>query len=251
VAMDTGLHRKQIRQEMFDPPDLKGGGAITLDDWQESYSEHMATVTVKMDEFYTLAHAATEQFKKFRLNQSKTNYMGEDGMQVNERLTMGNRRYVRQLDSVLTDETKPEPVRSIAVRQPPIQDDPVHEAPAVRHGGVPVRAEGVHDDQDDAWQGGQVAGNVRDDVQIAGDDVPGQAAHTVREGAVVDDTIVQAKEADNAQDDTNDAVVVGPEVPRDEEGGEDDPVQGIFGTGGRKSKMTKQELFDPGGGGGA
>jgi hypothetical protein len=157
----------------------------------------------------------------------------------------------------------------------------------VGHVGVPaVRAEGVHDDQDEAWQGGQVAGNVRDNVQTAGDDVPGQAAHTVREGAGVDDAIVQAKEADDAHDDTNDAIVVGPEVPKDggggeaddtivqakeanadhddandtavvgpevpidEEGGEDDPVQGMFETGGRKSKMTKQELFDPGGGGG-
>ena len=43
---------------------------------------------------------------------------------------------------------------------------------------------------------------------------------------------------------------MGPEVPRDGEGGEDDPVQRIIETGGRKSKMTKQELFEPGGGGG-
>ena len=79
---------------MFDPLDQKGGGAITLDDWQESYSEHMATETVMMNNLYTLAHAATEQFKKFRQNQSKKNYRGEDRMQVNEWLTMGNRRYV-------------------------------------------------------------------------------------------------------------------------------------------------------------
>jgi hypothetical protein len=115
AAMDTGLHRKQIRQEMFDPPDLKGGGAITLDDWLESYSEHMATETIIMNDFNTLIHAATEQFKKSRLNQSKKDYRGEDGMQVNEWLTMGNRRYVRQLDPVLTDDTRPEPVRRIAV----------------------------------------------------------------------------------------------------------------------------------------
>ena len=69
AAMDTELPWKQIGQEMFDPPDLKGGGAITIDDRQESYSEHMTTETVKMNNFYTLAHAATEQFKKFRLNQ--------------------------------------------------------------------------------------------------------------------------------------------------------------------------------------
>ena len=74
AAVGTELQVEHIGQEMFDPPDLKGGGAITLDDWQESYSEHMATVTVKMDEFYTLAHAATEQFKKFRLNQSSSTW---------------------------------------------------------------------------------------------------------------------------------------------------------------------------------
>ena len=66
AAVDTELHMEQMRQEMFAPQDLKGGGAITLDNWQESYSEHMAIETVKMNNLYTLAHAATEQFKKFR-----------------------------------------------------------------------------------------------------------------------------------------------------------------------------------------
>jgi hypothetical protein len=69
-------------------------------------------------------------------------------MQANEWLTMGNGRYVRQLDPMLTLDTRPEPVR--AVRQPHLQDDPVHKVPAVRHGGVPaVRAVGVPDNQED------------------------------------------------------------------------------------------------------
>jgi hypothetical protein len=89
-------------------------------------------------------------------------------MQVNEWLTMVNRRYVRQLDPVLTIDTRPEPIRKIAVQHPPTQDDRVHEAPAVGHGKVPaVRGGGVHDDQEDAWQGGHVAGNVRGDVPTA------------------------------------------------------------------------------------
>jgi hypothetical protein len=70
------------------------------------------------------------------------------------------------------------------------------------------------------------------------------------EGEEADVTIVQAKKANAAQDDTDETVVVGPELPRDGEGGEDDPVQRIIEKGGRKSKMTKQELFEPGGGGG-
>ena len=94
----------------------------------------------------------TEQSKQFQLNQSKKNYKGEDGIQVKEWMNMGNRR-------------------SIAVRPPPIQDDPVHEAPAVRHGGVPaIGVGGVHDDQEDDWQGGHVAGNICDDVPTSGDD---------------------------------------------------------------------------------
>ena len=69
-------------------------------------------------------------------------------MQANEWLTMGNGRYVRQLDLMLTLDNRPEPVR--AVRQPHLQDDPVHKVPAVRHGGVPaVRAVGVPDNQED------------------------------------------------------------------------------------------------------
>jgi hypothetical protein len=75
--MDTELHRKQIGQEMFEPPDVKGGGAITLDDWLKFLSEHMATETVP-------------------LNQSKGNNRGEDRIQVNEWLTTRNER---QLDS--------------------------------------------------------------------------------------------------------------------------------------------------------
>jgi hypothetical protein len=59
--------------------------------------------------------------------------------------------------------------------QPPIQDDPAHEAPTVGHGGVPaIRAEGVHGDLEDAGQEGHDAGNVRDDVQTAGGDTPDQ-----------------------------------------------------------------------------
>ena len=102
------------------------------------------------------------------LIQSNMNYRGKDGMQVNGWLTMVNRRYVRQLDPVLTIDTRPEPIRKIAVQHPPTQDDCVHEAPAVGHGKVPaVRGGGVHDDQEDAWQGGHVAGNVRGDVPTA------------------------------------------------------------------------------------
>jgi hypothetical protein len=215
------------------------------------------------------------------LIQSNMNYRGEDGMQVNEWLTMVNRRYVRQLDPVLTIDTRPEPIWKIAVQQPPTQDDRVHEAPAVGHGGVPaVRGGGVHDDQEDAWQGGHVAGNVRGDVPTAGEDtqdqekqdegagvddanvqakeaddnddhddtndtvVVGPGVPIQEEGGEADDTIVHAKKANAAHDDTNDTVVVGPEVSRDE-GGEDDPVQGMIETGGRKSMMTKQEMFDP------
>ena len=175
-------------------------------------------------------------------------------MQVNKWLTMTNRRSVRQFDPVLRDDTRPEPVRRMAVRQPPVQEDHVHEAHAVVHGGEPdVRAEGIQDNQEvhhqeDAWQGGQVAADVRDDVHTAGDDDQDQGRQDDEAG--VDDIIVQANEAHAAHDDTNDAVIVGPEVPKDEEGGEADPVQGMFETGGLKSKMTKQELFDPGGGGG-
>ena len=77
--------------------------------------------------------------------------------------------------------------------------------------------------------------DVREDVHTAGGD--GQDQGRQDKGAGVDDTIVQANEAHAAHDDTNDAVIVGPEVPKDKEGG-------------LESKMTKQELFDPGGGGG-
>jgi hypothetical protein len=69
------------------------------------------------------------------LNQSKRNYRGEDGMQVNEWLTMRNRRNMRQLDPVLTIDTRPEPVGRRAVRQPPVQENHVDEAPAAVHGG--------------------------------------------------------------------------------------------------------------------
>ena len=185
------------------------------------------------------------------------------------------------MDPVLTIDTRPEPVRRIAVQHFPTQDDQVHKAPAVGHGGVPaVRAEGVHDDQEDAWQGGHVACSVRDDVPTAGEDtqdqgrreaegegvddanvqakeaddnddhddtndtvVVGPGVPIQEEGGEADDTIVHAKKANAAHDDTNDTVVVGPEVSRDE-GGEDDPVQGMIETGGRKSMMTKQEMFD-------
>ena len=167
---------------------------------------------------------------------------------------MRNRRFVRQLDPVLRNDTRPEPVRRKAVRQPPVREDPVHEAPAVVHGGEPVvQAEGVHDNQEvhhqeDAWQEDQLAADVRDDVHTAGDDDQDQGRQDDEAG--VDDIIVQANEAHAAHDSTNDAIIVGHEVPKDEEGGEADPVQGMFETGGLKSKMTKQELFDPGGGGG-
>ena len=166
--MDTELPRKQIGQEMFDPPDLKGGGAITLDDRLKVYSEHMATEPVI-------------------LNKSKRYYRGEDGMQVNEWLTMGN---VRQLDPVLTIDTRPKPVRRRAVRQPPVQpelteknlpsrppvqEDHVVEAPAAVHGGVPdVRVEEVQDTQEvhhqvDAWQDGRAV-DVHDDDPTGGRD---------------------------------------------------------------------------------
>ena len=70
----------------------------------------------------------------------------------------------------------------------------------MEHGGLhAVKAEGVHDDQVTHDQGRQEAG--------------------------VADANVQAKESDDDDhDDTNDTVIVGPAVPRDE-GGEDDPVQ--------------------------
>ena len=65
AAVDTELHEEQVGQEMFDPLDLMGGGAIALDDWLKFYSEHTATETAIMDPFDTLEHAAIEQFKNF------------------------------------------------------------------------------------------------------------------------------------------------------------------------------------------
>jgi hypothetical protein len=110
--------------------------------------------------------------------------------------------------------------------QPPIPDDPAHEAPTEGvHGGIPaVRGEGVHGDLKDAEQEGHVDGNACDDVHTVGGDI-------------------QAKEADDDvdHDDTNAKLVVGPEVPN--QGGEDDPVLWIIETGGRKSKMTKPRLL--------
>ena len=86
------------------------------------------------------------------------------------------------------------------------------------HGGVPaVGAGGVHDDQEDDWQGGHVAANVRDNVPTTGEDT--QDRHE-DDGAGVDVADVQAKEVneDDNHDDTNDTVVIGPEVPIDEGG---------------------------------
>ena len=53
------------------------------------------------------------------MNQSKGNHRGEDRIQVNEWLTMGNGRYARHLDPVLTIDTRPEQVKRIAVQHPP------------------------------------------------------------------------------------------------------------------------------------
>ena len=74
--------------------------------------------------------------------------------------------------------------------QHPIRDDPVVEAPAAVHGGVP-------------------------DVQ-AGEDTPDKGRQN--EGAGEDDATVQAGETDDDHDNTNDKVVVGPEVPREMKG---------------------------------
>ena len=153
-----------------------------------------------MDPFHTFGRAAAVKFQKFLLKKSKKNYRGEARKQVNEWLTMRIRGFVRQLDLVLRNGTRPEPARRMAVRQPPVQDDPVHETPAVVHGWEPdVRAEGVHDDRDDAWQGGQVVADVRVDVHTAGDDAQDQGRQD--EGAGLDDNVVQAKEANTAHDD--------------------------------------------------
>jgi hypothetical protein len=112
----------------------------------------------------------------------------------------------------------------------PIQDDPA------------IRARGVQGDLEDADQEGNVADNVRDDVQTAGGDTPDKGRQN--EGGEENYTIVTAKKADGANGDTDETVGDEPKVPRDEEGGEEDPVQRMIETGRRRSKMTKQELFD-------
>ena len=60
---------------------------------------------------------------------------------------------------------------------------------------------------------------------------------------------VKAKEDSTADDDTIVTVEIGPEVPKVHEGGDDIPAQVLLETEGLSSMMTKQELFDPGGGG--
>jgi hypothetical protein len=161
------------------------------------------------------------------------------------------------------------------------QDHPVEAHAAVRDGVPDVHVDEAQDAKEfyhtvDDWPDGQ-AGDVRDDVQTAGGDTPDQGWQ--HEGVRIDDAIIQAKEAaddDDDYDDTNakivvghkvpnlgeaddtsieakkanvahediyETVVVGPKVPRDEEGGEDDPIQRIVEQGGRKSKMTQLGLF--------
>ena len=128
---------------------------------------------------------------------------------------------MRQLEPMLRNDTRPEPVRRRPVKQQPVQpkltgknlpsllpaqDDHADEGPAVVHGGVP-------------------------DVQ-ADEDTPDLVMKN--EGAGVDDATVQTKKANTAngdnplidndenddRDNTNDKVVVGPKVPNQEEGGE-------------------------------
>ena len=103
---------------------------------------------------------------------------------------MRNRRFVRQLELMLRNDTRPETVRRRAVRQPPvrpelaeknlpsrppIREDHVDEAPAAVHGGVPdVRFQEVQDTREvlhqvDAWQDDRAV-NVRDDAPTGGRD---------------------------------------------------------------------------------
>ena len=125
--MDTELHEEQVGQEMFDPLDLLGGGAIPLGDWLKFYSEHTATETAITNPFDTLEHAAIEQFKNFQLKRSKENYRGD------EWLTMKNGKFVIQLAPGLRNDIRLEPVRKMAVRQPLVHGNPVDKAPAVVH----------------------------------------------------------------------------------------------------------------------
>jgi hypothetical protein len=83
-------------------------------------------------------------------------------------VTMRNRMFVRQLEPMLRNDTRPEPVRRRAVQQPPVRPElaeknlpsqpPVQEDHAAVRGGVPdVRFEEVQDTEDvhhqvDAWQ---------------------------------------------------------------------------------------------------
>jgi hypothetical protein len=106
------------------------------------------------------------------------------------RVTMRNRKFVRQLEPMLRNDTRPEPVRRRPVKQQPVQpkltgknlpsllpaqDDHADEGPAVVHGGVPdVRFEEVQDTEDihhqvDVWQDDRAV-DVRDDVPTGGRD---------------------------------------------------------------------------------
>jgi hypothetical protein len=167
VAMNTELHRKQIGHEMFEPPDLKGGGAITLDDWLK-FLKHMATETVT-------------------LNQSKGIHRGEDRIQVSDRVHEGPAVEHGRLPAVkaegvhddtndpvqeMFDPIRPELAGKNLPSQPPVRGDHVDKAPVVR-GGVPdVQVEEVQDNQEvhhqvDAWQADQAVA-VHDDVPTGG-----------------------------------------------------------------------------------
>jgi hypothetical protein len=96
--------------------------------------------------------------------------------------------------------------------------------------------------EDDAIAQVPVAAGAGDRAQAKADE--GESA---KEGQAVDD---DPKPTAGEEGDAHGMVGVGPEEPYDEEGGEVDPIQALLYTVGLRSMMTKQELFDPGGGGG-
>jgi hypothetical protein len=75
-------------------------------------------------------------------------------------------RLVEEMTKDMEDKSETGSWRSI---KPPIQDDTVHEAQTMGHGGVPAfSAEGVHGHLDEAGQEGHDTGDVRDDALTAG-----------------------------------------------------------------------------------
>jgi hypothetical protein len=149
--------------------------------------------------------------------------------------------------------------------RPPVRGDHVDKAPTVVGGGVPdVRVKEVQDNQEvhhqvDAWQDDQAVA-VHDDVHTCGDDDQVDAWQEDKYVAIHDDVPTGGCDDQDqgrlVEDVTKDAKANGgsarPKRPPKPQYSPDDYalsyVETNRGQGGRKSKITKQGVFDPGGG---